>query len=103
MGVYEEQIVPIKISRLAEYVSQRKRISLEEALAYIYINPMYEELYDEGAKWWYLSTEALRSASHSRNRICDRRNRPIHTTKKEKVITVLMKIGSTLWLIVGKA
>lgn len=59
MGVYEEQIVPIKISRLAEYVSQRKRISLEEALAYIYINPMYEALYDEGAKWWYLSTEAL--------------------------------------------
>ena len=32
MGVYEEQIVPIKISRLAEYVSQRKHISLEEAL-----------------------------------------------------------------------
>ena len=59
MGVYEEQIVPIKISRLAEYLSQRKRISLEEALAYIYVNPMYEELYDEGAKWWYLSTEAL--------------------------------------------
>ena len=48
MGVYEEQIVPIKISRLAEYVSQRKHISLEEALTYIYIN-----------KWWYLSTEAL--------------------------------------------
>lgn len=59
MGVYEEQIVPIKISRLAEYVSQRKRISLEEALAYIYINPMYDKLYDEGSKWWYLSTEAL--------------------------------------------
>ena len=59
MGVYEEQIVPIKISRLAEYVSQRKRISLEEALAYIFINPMYDQLYDEGAKWWYLSTEAL--------------------------------------------
>ena len=59
MGVYEEQIVPIKISRLAEYVSQRKHISLEEALTYIYINPMYDDLYDEGAKWWYLSTEAL--------------------------------------------
>lgn len=59
MGVYEEQIVPIKISRLAEYVAQRKRISLEEALVYIYINPMYDQLYDEGAKWWYLSTEAL--------------------------------------------
>ena len=59
MGIYEQQIVPIKISRLAEYVSQRKRISLEDALVYIYSNPMYDRLYDEGAKWWYLSTEAL--------------------------------------------
>ena len=59
MGVYEEQIVPIKISRLAEYVSQRKHIFLEEALVYVYTNPMYNKLYDEGAKWWYLSTEAL--------------------------------------------
>lgn len=59
MGVYEENIVPVKISRLAEYVSKRKRISLDEALVYIYMNPMYEELYDEGAKWWYLSSEAL--------------------------------------------
>jgi hypothetical protein len=59
MGVYEEQMVPIKISRLAEYVSERKRISLDDALAYIYVNPMYERLYDEGAKWGYLSTEAL--------------------------------------------
>lgn len=59
MGVYEEQIVPIKISRLAEYVSQRKRIALDDALVYIYSNPMYDRLYDEGAKWWYLSTEAL--------------------------------------------
>ena len=59
MGVYEEQIVPIKISRLAEYVSQRKHIFLEEALVYVYTNPMYDKLYDEGAKWWYLSTEAL--------------------------------------------
>ena len=59
MGVYEEQIVPIKISRLAEYVSRRKRISLDDALVYIYVNPMYDSLYDEGAKWWYLSSEAL--------------------------------------------
>ena len=35
MGVYEEQIVPIKISRLAEYVSRRKRIALEDALVSI--------------------------------------------------------------------
>ena len=59
MGKYEENIVPIKISKLAEYVSQRKRISLDEALIYTYSNPMYKELYNEGAKWWYLSSEAL--------------------------------------------
>lgn len=59
MGVYEEQIVPIKISRLAEYIAQRKHIFLDEALVYVYTNPMYDKLYDEGAKWWYLSTEAL--------------------------------------------
>ena len=59
MGVYEENIIPIKISQLAEHVSRVKRISLDDALVYIYVNPMYERLYDEDAKWWYLSTEAL--------------------------------------------
>lgn len=59
MGIYEENIIPIKISRLAEYVSSIKRISLDDALVYIYINPMYKKLYDEESKWWYLSTEAL--------------------------------------------
>ena len=62
MGVYEKQIVPIKISHLAAYVAKVKRISLDDALVYIYVNPMYERLYDEEAKWWYLSTEALYEA-----------------------------------------
>ena len=76
MGVYEEQIVPIKISRLAEYISQRKRISLEDALTYIYINPMYDRLYDEGAKWWYLSTEALYEEFESARKAESRRVLP---------------------------
>ena len=59
MGKYEEQMVPIKISRLAEYISERKRISLDDALVFIYLNPLYKELYNENAKWWYLSSEAL--------------------------------------------
>lgn len=59
MGVYEENIVPIKIASLAEYIAERRRISLDEALVYIYSNDMYQELYNEGAKWWYLSSEAL--------------------------------------------
>ena len=59
MSIYEENIIPIKISHLAEYISKMKRISLDDALVYIYVNPMYKRLYDENAKWWYLSTEAL--------------------------------------------
>ena len=59
MSVYEENIIPIKIAHLAEHVSRVKRISLDDALVYIYVNPMYGRLYDENAKWWYLSTEAL--------------------------------------------
>lgn len=59
MGVYEDNIVPVKIASLAEYIAERKRISLDEALIYIYSNPMYKELYNEGARWWYLSSEAL--------------------------------------------
>ena len=59
MGVYENNIIPIKISHLAAYVAKVKRISLDDAHVYIYVNPMYERLYDEEAKWWYLSTEAL--------------------------------------------
>ena len=59
MSVYENNIIPIKIANLAEYVSTVKRISLDDALVYIYVNPMYGKLYDEQSKWWYLSTEAL--------------------------------------------
>jgi len=59
MGIYEKNIIPIKISHLAAYVAKVKRISLDDALVYIYVNPMYERLYDEEAKWLYLSTEAL--------------------------------------------
>ena len=62
MGRCENNIIPIKISHLAAYVSKVKRISLDDALVYIYVNPMYERLYNEEAKWWYLSTEALYEA-----------------------------------------
>jgi hypothetical protein len=51
--------VPVKIANLAEYIAEKRKISLYEALLYIYSNPMYKELYNEGAKWWYLSSEAL--------------------------------------------
>ena len=40
MGVYEENIIPIKVAPVAEYVSRVKRISLADALVDIYVNPM---------------------------------------------------------------
>ena len=59
MAKIEDNIVPVKVAYLAEYLSNKKHISLREALLYIYFNPMYEDLYDERAKWWYLDTESL--------------------------------------------
>lgn len=52
-------IIPLKISRLASLVSQRKHISVNSALSYIYDSPLYEKLYNEDAKWWYFDTESL--------------------------------------------
>lgn len=80
MGIYENNIIPIKISHLAAYVSKVKRISLDDALVYIYVNPMYERLYDEKAKWWYLSTEALYEEFELRR---NRQNREISKEKFE--------------------
>ncbi len=52
-------IIPLKISKLATLVAQRKRIPISAALSYIYDSPFYEQIYDEEAKWWYLDTESL--------------------------------------------
>ena len=80
MSVYEENIIPIKIAHLAEYVAKVKRISLDDALVYIYANPMYERLYDEEAKWWYLSTEALYGEFELRR---SRQSLPVHKQEFE--------------------
>lgn len=77
MGVYEENIVPVKIANLAEYIAEKRKISLYEALLYIYSNPMYKELYNEGAKWWYLSSEALFDEFENR------RKKMIHEISRE--------------------
>lgn len=52
-------IIPLKISNLALLVAQRKHISVNVALIYIYDSPFYAKLYNENAKWWYLDTESL--------------------------------------------
>ena len=52
-------IIPLKISKLAKLVAQKKHIPISAALGYIYDSPFYEQLYDDKAKWWYLDTESL--------------------------------------------
>lgn len=52
-------IIPMKISKLALLVSQRKHIPVSAALSYIYDSPFYAKLYNEEAKWWYFDTESL--------------------------------------------
>ena len=69
----EEMKLYIKHHTYKSWVFTKKRISLEDALVYIYSNPMYDRLYDEGAKWWYLSTEALYDEFESA-RIAESRN-----------------------------
>ena len=72
MAKIEQNIVPIKIAHLAAFISRRKRISLQEALTYIYINPMAAELYNEKAKWWYLDTESLFEEFERKRKASDR-------------------------------
>lgn len=88
MGVYEENIVPIKISRLAEYMAEKKRLTLDEALMCIYSNPMYKELYDEGAKWWYMSTADLYEEFELVN---ERTTREVSTESFEFLVYTLEK------------
>ncbi len=50
---------------------------MDEALVYIYSNPLYAELYDEGAKWWYMSSDALyEEFEHVRKRQIQKVSKP---------------------------
>lgn len=55
----ENSIVPIKMADFVSYIARRKRISMTDALCYLYNSERVADLYDEGAKWWYLDNETL--------------------------------------------
>lgn len=55
----EQSIVPIKMADLIGYISRRKKMSLMEAMCYLYDSSMAAKLYDDNAKWWYLDNETL--------------------------------------------
>lgn len=55
----ERAILPIKINELVQLISQKKRIGIADALAYLYNSAFYSRLSNPEAKWWYMSGISL--------------------------------------------
>ena len=55
----EEAILPFKVLELAEIISEKKRLSLEDALFYLYNSDLYHDLINPNLKLWYYSGSQL--------------------------------------------
>ena len=55
----EEAILPFKVLELAEIISEKKRLSLEDALFYLYNSDLYHDLIKPNLKLWYYSGSQL--------------------------------------------
>lgn len=55
----EYSIVPIKMADLASFIAAKKRMSVSDAICYLYNSEFVTKLYDEKSKWWYLDNETL--------------------------------------------
>lgn len=55
----EEAILPFKVLELAEIISEKKRLSLEDALFYLYNSDLYHDLINPNLKLWYYSSSQL--------------------------------------------
>ena len=51
----EIAVLPFKVLELAEIISDRKRLSIDDALFYLYNSQLYHELIDPKLKLWYYS------------------------------------------------
>lgn len=49
----EIAILPFKVLELAEIIAEKKRLSAEDALFYLYNSKLYQDLSDPGLKLWY--------------------------------------------------
>lgn len=54
-----ESIFPFKIEDLVSLIMEKKQISFEETLNYLYDSKLYAALQLEETKLWHLSTEKL--------------------------------------------
>ena len=55
----EVAILPFKVLELAEIISEKKRLSLEDALFYLYNSDLYHDLINPNLKLWYYSGSQL--------------------------------------------
>lgn len=55
----EADMLPFIIKELVSMVMQKKALSLEDALYYIYSSNLYNSLLDKETKMWYMSTLSL--------------------------------------------
>ena len=51
----EVAIFPFKVLELAEIISEKKRLSLDDALFYLYNSDLYNDLINPNLKLWYYS------------------------------------------------
>ena len=51
----EIAVLPFKVLELAEIISERKRLSIDDALFYLYNSDLYHDLIDPKLKLWYYS------------------------------------------------
>lgn len=55
----EVAILPFKVLELAEIISEKKRLSFEDALFYLYNSDLYHDLINPNLKLWYYSSSQL--------------------------------------------
>ncbi len=55
----EIAILPFKVLELAEIIAEKKRLSVDDALFYLYNSELYRDLSDSEQKLWYYSGAQL--------------------------------------------
>ena len=55
----ETAMLPFKVQELAEIIMDKKRLSLSDALLYLYNSELYDRLIEPAAKMWYESGASL--------------------------------------------
>ncbi len=55
----EKAVLPFKLQQFVGLIMEKKKLSMKDALYYLYNSDLYEKLMDSSAKMWYLSSLTL--------------------------------------------